>query len=352
GRGVDRSGQSTAILFEPGNVVEMTFGAVDPSVSGMAVPGLGGAASGDMARSFTQLGLAMKMQLNDRLSAALIFDQPFGADTDYPAGTGYYAAGSTAELTSASITALLKYTTDRNLSLFGGLRWQRLGAAAFIPFITPVPGVTPPYQADGGADAGLGYVLGVAWERPDIAARVALTWNSPIRHDLETTESSFLGVSTSTTPVDAPQSLNLELQTGIAPGTLLSASARWVDWSDFAITPQDYLALTGESIVSYRSDTVSYTLGLGRRFSDRWSGAVTLGYEAPVGGPASNLGPTDGYAWAGLGATYTAGAARISAGLRLVDVGDTRTRLGATVPAANFNGNRAVAFGMKLAFAF
>jgi len=89
--GIDRTGQSVGILFEKGNYVEFSVGRVPPSVSGVATTG--GAASGDMAANYNQIGGGMKYQINDNLSAALIVDQPFGANVDYPAGTTYFAGG-------------------------------------------------------------------------------------------------------------------------------------------------------------------------------------------------------------------------------------------------------------------
>ena len=39
---IDRANQSTAVLFEPGSYVELSFGHLSPSVEGKEVPGLGG----------------------------------------------------------------------------------------------------------------------------------------------------------------------------------------------------------------------------------------------------------------------------------------------------------------------
>ena len=90
--GLDRSGQPVSALFESGNYVELSFGSVSPTVEGVFNHPLAGALeSGNVAPSYTQFGLALKMDVNDRLSFALIMDQPFGADVDY--GTGRLSAG-------------------------------------------------------------------------------------------------------------------------------------------------------------------------------------------------------------------------------------------------------------------
>lgn len=359
--GVDRSGQSVAALFETGNYGEFTFGSVGPSVSGVgagtvptpATPSPG-VASGDMAPGYTQLGFAFKTDINDRLSAALIYDQPWGADTAYPMTPGYFAAGSTAELSSAAFTALLRFKLTDRFSLHGGVRYEQVSAQAFIPFITPVPGVTPPYEVTGSADWGWGYVAGAAFEIPQYALRVALTYNSEISHDLPTVESSVLGAGrSSTTSISMPQSVNLEFQTGLNPRTLLFGGVRWVNWDAFDITPADYKALTGGgSLVYYDYNTVTYTLGVGRRLTDTLSAALTVSHEPRHDGFSLNLGPTNGFTSIGLALSHQTGKVKITGGVRYVMLGDAETTLGGGVAAARFSGNSALAAGVKVGFNF
>jgi long-subunit fatty acid transport protein len=343
--GIDRSGQSVGIIFEQGNYIEFSLGTVSPNVSGTAIAGLGGASSGDMAASYAQLGLGYKQTLANGLEAAIIYDQPFGANVDYPTGTGYYAQGSTAELKAHAITGILKYKMPSNVSVYGGLRYQTLEATASIPFVGG-------YTATGERDGGVGYLVGAAWEKPEIALRVALTYNSKIKHEVTTTETGP-GALVSTTDIETPQSVNLDFQSGIAANTLLFGSIRWVEWSAFDITPAVYFGATGGgSLVSYDNDTISYSLGVGRKINENWSAAVTLGYEKANGGFSSNLGPTDGNKSIGVGATYTKDNMKVTGGIRYVDIGDAQTQLGAFAPSANFNNNHALGVGMRVGFSF
>lgn len=341
--GIDRSGQFIGVIFEKGDYTELTFGAISPSVSGTTTafaPGGAGRVSGDMAPSYNQLGMAVKTSINDKLDVALIFDQPFGANVAYPTGTGYYAQGTTAELKTSALTLLGKYSFPSNVSLIAGLRYQTFSAEASVPFIGG-------YTAVGENDSGVGYLVGVAYEKPEIALRVALTYNSKIKHSLTTTE---FGAAISQTELETPQSVNLEFQSGIAKDTLIFGSIRWVDWSAFSIDPALYPPPT--ALVSYSGDYTTYALGVGRRFSENWSGAVTLGYEKPLGGFSSNLGPTDGMKSIGIGATYTRDNMKITGGVRYVDIGDAQPTLGGGVPSANFNDNSAVAVGLKISYSF
>ncbi len=348
--GIERTNQSVGVLFEEGNYAEFSFASVSPDVSGIDTasvgPGSPGDSSGNMAENYTKFGAAVKMQINDQFSAALIFDQPYGANVDYgDADATYFANGASATLESSAITALLKYTLPSNASVYGGLRYQTLSAVASVPFVGS-------YSVDGEKDAGVGYVIGAAYEKPEIALRVALTYNSSIKHELATAESSALPVDqTSTTEINTPQSVNLEVQSGIAANTLLFGSVRWVEWSAFDISPPDYFTLTGDSLVSYVDDRFTYTLGLGRKFSDTWSGAVTVTYEETLGSQSSNLGPTDGILSLGLGGAYTRDNMKISGGISYSWIGDTFTGPEAT-PFANFEDNTAFGVGIKVGFTY
>jgi long-chain fatty acid transport protein len=334
--GVERSTQSVAILFEQGRYAELSFGHFDPTVEG-AVGG-GAVSSGDMAGSYNSWSLGYKMDLGDRMAFALVLDQPIGANVDYPASAAPYPlAGSTAKLTSSAITALLRYKFENNVSVYGGLRYETVHGEVSLPFIGG-------YTLNTNHDSELGYVVGVAWEKPEIAARVALTYNSAITHTLDSVE---FGAIPGTFDTEVPQSVNLEFQTGIAKDTLLFGSIRWQEWTAFIIDPPIYPAPT--PLVDYASDRVTYNLGIGRRFNENWAGAVTIGYEKSDGQPTGNLGPTDGMKSIGLAATYTMDNMKITGGIRYVDLGDATTN----APIGGvFTGNSGVGVGVKIGYTF
>lgn len=337
--GVERSAQSVAILFEQGRYVELSFGRFAPDVSGVS-PLSPGASSGDMAGDYNSWSLGYKMDLGDRMTFAMILDQPIGANVDYATGTGYPLGGSTAKLSSSAVTALLRYKFDNNVSVYGGLRYETVHGEVSLPSVAG-------YTLDTNYDSELGYVVGVAWEKPEIAARVALTYNSAINHTLDAVETGPIPGS-SDFETEVPQSLNLEFQTGIAKDTLLFGSIRWVDWTAFVINPDGYPPAFG-NLVDYANDRTTYNLGVGRRFNDTWSGAVTIGYEKSDGARTGNLGPSDGLKSIGLAATYTMDNMKITGGVRYVDIGDATTNL----PVSGvFTDNSGVGVGVRIGYTF
>jgi len=114
--GLDRSGQGVGVIFKDGNWAELSFGNVNPSVSGTyaLIPGT---VSGDMAPSYNQIGVGLKYAVNSALDVALIFDQPWGASVDYSNAT-FPIAGTTVSLQSRGITALARYKLNDNISVY------------------------------------------------------------------------------------------------------------------------------------------------------------------------------------------------------------------------------------------
>lgn len=352
--GIERTAQSIVPLFEQGRYGEFSFRRVSPDVSGVGGLVTPGADSGNMAPDYSNFGFAYKADINDTWSYAVIYDQPYGTDVDYPTGTGYFAQGSTAEFDSNALTAVLQYNFDNNVSVYGGLRYQTISADAFIPFASPVPGVTPPYDVTGDRDGAFGYLVGASYERPEIGMRVSLTYNSAIDHSLATTENSVIGVNQkSETEINTPESVNLEFQSGVAKDMLVFGSVRWVNWSEFAISPADYILITGGTpLAFFADDRTTYTLGVGRKLSEQWSIAASVRYERSTGSPTGNLGPTDGLLGLTLSAIYTIDNVKITGGISYTDVGDADTIVGTAVPGGIFKDNDAVAIGVRVGYYF
>ncbi len=192
--GVERSNQFLGPLFEPGNYLELSYGHVSPSITGADLPlgpYPGGERTGDIASSYNSFGFAYKHQFNDAWSAAIILDQPFGADLAYPTSGSINLGGTGVVINNTDLTGIIRFAVpESGFGVHAGLRGARtdgsvtLGGASF----GPVNG----YRVDVDRDTAYGWLAGVSWERPDIAARVSLTYNAVIEHDFDITESGPL----------------------------------------------------------------------------------------------------------------------------------------------------------------
>ncbi|MFM2391979.1 MAG: hypothetical protein RLZZ437_3534 [Pseudomonadota bacterium] len=347
--GFERSGNPVGFMFETGNYAELSFGVVSPKVTGelIAAPGLG--LAGDVSPSYRQLGFAIKTDLNEKLSLGLSIDPSFGADIAYPLPSPgpvpYPIRGTDAELNGDTLSVIGRYKFNDSFSAHAGLRSVSVGGHVQLAV-----GGAPAYQASFDTDRDIGYLVGAAFEKKDIALRVALTYQSATTHNLETTVAGTLVPAALFPEVELPQSVTLDFQSGVAANTLVFGSIRWADWTETQLLAPLY---PFNPLVSYDNDTWTYNIGVGRKFNDQWSGAISLGYEKAGGGIQQNLSPTDGYLSVGLGATYTTGNMKITGGVRYVDIGDA-TALENPPGTANarFNGNSALGVGIRVGYTF
>ncbi|MBD1205902.1 MAG: outer membrane protein transport protein [Rhodobacteraceae bacterium] len=361
--GIDRSRIAYSALFEAGRYIELSFSNVKPEVTGTytgAAAALG-TQTGNMAGSYTNLSFAYKADINDSLSYAIFINTPYGADASY--SQGLYT-GLTATWESQQIAAVLKYKIDENISVYGGLRYVeseaqialpdqliRAGlAAAGNPLAGLAPAGTLAYSATGAKDGQVGVIVGAAYERPDIALRVGLTYESGVSHSFATRE-TFVAAgavnAAGVTNVEIPDAVTLDFQTGIAADTLLFGSVRYAEWTVWEVRPPVYNANFNDNITDFDNNVVTWQLGVGRRLNENLSVFARATYEKANGGEASRLAPTDGSTGFGLGATWRQDGVKVTGGLEYVKLGDAVDGSG-----TRFAGNSAIGFGLTLGYSF
>ncbi|CAM8648504.1 FadL Long-chain fatty acid transport protein [Paracoccaceae bacterium] len=350
--GFERSGLPVGFMFEKGNYGELSLGHVTPKVEGAT--NVGSVASGNIAGSYRTVGVAFKSDLNEKLSLGITIDPSYGADVSYGTGTSYPVRGSSAKLRGETIALLGRYKLNDKLSVVAGVRSVGIGGNVSLSTttITGFGGALANfYNASFRHTRDIGYLFGAAYEKPEIALRVGLTYASSTKHTLPVTGSVLVAPPTltpftDTTDVELPQSLTLDFQSGVAADTLVFGSVRWVDWTATTLIGPN--AGAANPLTEHDNDSITYNIGVGRKFSDQFSGAISIGYEKSNGGIAGNLSPTDGYKSIQVGGTYTMGNMKISGGVRYVDVGDALALSG----ASNFTGNSAIGVGVKVGFTF
>jgi long-subunit fatty acid transport protein len=332
------------LLYEDGAYGELGASYAAPDLEGKnaQLPAtLGGAFvrgnTGDLLGNDWSFAGALKGDINEQLSYILLFDQPYSANTNYRQGTFpdfFNYAGTDAELNTYQLSAGLAYDVTPAVKLYGGLRAQRLDASASLPPLLD-------YRITADDDWGWGGFVGAAYARPEIGLRVALTYQTKIEHKLDTTERATfptpLGPQRVTlddrTEVDTPQSVTLEAQTGVAAGTLVFGSIRWVDWSEFAIEPELYgdvtAAALGEArpLVDYPEDWWTYNLGVGRQLTEDLAGSFSVTYEPQVDEVLTTLGPVDGRTTLNAALSYDMGQVNVAGGLSYGWLGDTTNLL-------------------------
>ncbi|MEL6466059.1 MAG: outer membrane protein transport protein [Pseudomonadota bacterium] len=362
--GLDRSGQKINPLFVDGNQVQLSFGFTDPSIDGetqstFPVPGIAGSPIDNVAETFLVWSGAIKYDVNDKLSVALIVDEPYGADTFYTESPGASALGGTgATVDSIAYTALARYKFNDNWSVHGGVKYQEVSASVSLGGFSfgGLSGYNGNFQSDGD----VGYVVGAAFEIPDIALRVALTYHSSTTHDLPTTETvgvAPISVPGATTEVDTPESLNLDFQTGIAANTLLFGSLRYARYEQTVVVPAGFDAVTPASTdtaLTDLEDGFDFEIGVGRRFNEKWSGSVSVGFTTEGDDDlVSPLAPTNGSQFISVGAKYDVTEDfAIAGGVRYTFLGNAIAAPGGSTEVADFDSNDAVSVGLRFEYSF
>lgn len=270
------------------------------------------------------------------------------------------------DVNTKNITGLvgLKLGQNKNLQVYAGPALQHLEGEVHLRG-NAYKGATG-YNAQITPDTAVGWVAGVAYSKPEIALKAALTYRSQIEHntfiyeELPLASVAKLSLNNSSSQpfkVTTPDSYNLDFQTGLSAkhqllGTL---KVRYVPWSDFTITPPLYnnVAKTqgAEHIVEYAKDQWSAELGLGKKMSDSLAVSGTVGYDSGAGNPTTTLGPIKGYYSVGLGAKYNiTPAVAISAGAKYLKFGDATAQLPTGDKVADFKGNDGYIVGLKLSY--
>lgn len=263
------------------------------------------------------------------------------------------------EIRTNNLTMLVgaKLGANKNFQIYGGPVAQRVKGEVHLR--GPAYQVMTGYDAKIATDTQLGWAAGLAFYKPEIALKAALTYRSEIEHSSEIAET--IPVTTYAGKKDfkvtLPDSWNLDFQTGVNPTTLLTAKVRYVPWSDFDIRPTQYTETTklrypqGLPIISYDKDQWSAEVGLGKRVSDRLAVSGAVGWDSGAGNPASSLGPIKGYYSLGLGARYNVTPEwSLSLGGKYFKFGDAQAQLPTKDTVGNFDSNDGYAVGVKLAY--
>lgn len=370
--GLDRSGQSILPFLQSGNYVEASISVLDPSVSGKSN---NGATVTDMADDYYFPSAALKVQATDHFSFGLLYDQPYGADSQYSSDLGAFGdstEGTSVKVRTNNLSLIVGYQPTENWNIYAGPVYQTVKGN--VSLRGTAYSLLSGYNIDLKEDDAFGWLAGAAYQIPEIALKAAITYRSEIKHELDTTETSNVYIPpnylptlpsgidlrsiSSQTEVVTPQSVNLDFQTGIAKDTLAFANVRWVHWDQFAVSPAALASASklakgkAQNLIDYSDDQISATVGVGHKFTSKWSGSASVGWDSGAGNPVTTLGPVEGNWSIGLGAQYSpAQSYFIAAGVRYLWLGDADAQTGGNV-VGSFEDNSALAYGMKIGYRF
>lgn len=320
--GLDRGGYNIDLLFDPSRfAAESTATFVMPQrklknvtdtnpLNGdlNSIPGY--STSADDSESYFSPRVGVKAAIGDAADCMFDYSQPYGAHTK--PGANWAGANDNIEtkVNSDNYAVTCSYKFDMGPGQFrviGGANYlkmdgfkERLVIAPGTPVIGALAG-TGVGRLDLEGD-GWGWRAGLAYEIPEYAFRASLMYYSEVKlKDVSgtvdlTTLSPVLGVPGAIIPgvtlvpgagtiipvsgsTSMPEAIELKLQSGIAPDWLAFGSVKWTDWSQLQRIPFYNNGVEVTSLdLGYR-DGWTVTGGIGHKFNDQWSGAVSVTWD-------------------------------------------------------------------------
>lgn len=286
--GFSRGNADTDILFEDGNFnmrAGVTYVSPKREFTKNPNPALVGTSYTD---DYIIPSAAIKLNFTDNIRcAATMVDNNGGSATyAYPKVSGKLEEEFTTN--EKALTCGVKFNVGQGqLWLLGGgymenFDYDRLNAL-------PIPGAFARLTLDGEE---FGYRAGIAYAIPEIALRAQLMYRSGTSYGASgslTVPGALIGSPAASVALPAigtgnlPQTVELKLQSGIAPGWLAFGSVKWADWS----VQKELLVTTsipgiGSQDVYNWKDGWTVSGGVGHAFNEKVSGLVSLTWDQGV----------------------------------------------------------------------
>ena len=308
--GLERSGYNIDLLFDPSRfAAESTATFVMPQrklknvtdnpTSGgdlNAIPGYSDEA--DDTESYWSPRIGAKAAIGDAADCMVDYSQPYGAHTN--PGARWRGASDNIEtkVNSDNYALTCSYRFDMGSGQFrviGGVSYLEMDGFKERLLVPPelLGGLGLPGNGIGRLDLagdGWGWRAGVAYEIPEYVLRASLVYYSEVKLDDVSGTVNLTQVPSALHPLGGlvipvagstamPDAVELKVQTGIAPDWLAFGSVKWTDWSQLQRIP---FYNGGAEITSldlgYR-DGWTVTAGIGHKFNDQWSGAVSVTWD-------------------------------------------------------------------------
>lgn len=328
--GMEKSDQSILAFLEPNHYVELSYAGLYADVSGQLPQheqfkqlGVEDFSTGNLVNNYHFVNAAAKLQMAPQLSFGLIYDQPYGVDLSYEYRPQSFAGKQLLEsgqfnFKSQNLSMLLGYQPNTNWNIYAGGIYQQFEGElkVFGANYSAMSG----YHAQLKQSSGHGWLAGLSYQIPEYAVKTAITYRSKINHQSAITEDvaaqTLSIIPSAKTQITTPQSVNLDLQTGLTPSNILYGNLRWVNWKDFEIQPRQFGAVVKIAaeqypelikpfnLIDYNKDQWSVKLGLAHVFSQQWVATTDISWDSGNANPAGTLNPSDGFYALGLGALY------------------------------------------------
>jgi len=317
--GFDNTGRPFGIIFgadDRPNELRLSYTHISPEVDGNARPTRNSASisnveSNELIANFENIEWAIRYRVNDKVSCAVRFEEPFRAEVRYRDDSLSYThipdsaepevhtvapIASVYESDSLSVACRYGWLNDfQRFYVFGGPKYQKVKGSFSSDLSALSLGSADNLSVNLGSGREFGYLAGIGYEIPSLAVRVSLIYHSEIEYTLK--GESYTPVPDFTERIKSmarakmltPQSVHLNLQTGVAEGWLVFGEFKWSEWRKVdQIEVVD--GILNPSLGLFKNNTVDVNLGVINVLSERLQVGVSYNTGFKLGGKSYPAG--------------------------------------------------------------
>ena len=357
----------TSAMYEDGSFVSLSYASINSNLKGKDA----GGTKVKTLKDQTLTNLAFKTQVGDfglglttYRSGAIQMNGSSNSTFTGNSIAGNYIPSANAELNTTAF--LVNYNLNDSFSVIGGIKNNALNSFN----LTSIYG-----SYDVSSKSNSAYVVGSAFENPDIALRaeILLQPSSKIKTTGTYTSAAVdfptaiegmgytdipAGVTGSfAATLNTPEMITLNFQSGIAADTLITGSIHQAKWKSSQVKVDVSTAVaainTAAAVSSDFSDSTKYSIGLARKFSSSLSGSVSYNQEVGSGSTStSTFTMSNGSKSLNLGFRYSFEQANLSVGVSQTMFNDVTVDANALTSPIEYKNNTATTIGIKLSTNF
>jgi long-subunit fatty acid transport protein len=357
----------TSAMYEDGSFVSLSYASINSDLKGKDA----GGTKVKTLKDQTLTNLAFKTQVGDfglglttYRSGAIQMNGSSNSTFTGNSIAGNYIPSANAELNTTAF--LVNYNLNDSFSVIGGIKNNALNSFN----LTSIYG-----SYDVSSKSNSAYVVGSAFENPDIALRaeILLQPSSKIKTTGTYTSAAVdfptaienmgytdipAGVTGSfAATLNTPEMITLNFQSGIAADTLITGSIHQAKWKSSQVNVDVSTVVpainTAAAVSSDFSDSTKYSIGLARKFSSSLSGSVSYNQEVGSGSTStSTFTMSNGSKSLNLGFRYSFEQANLSVGVSQTMFNDVTVDANALTSPIEYKNNTATTVGIKLSTNF
>lgn len=272
-------------------------------------------------------------QINEKLTAALSINTPYGMVTDYNRGWAGRFHGTYSKVLTVDVTPMMAYKVLDNLSIGAGLQIQYIRAHLKNSVATPFG---EDYTSVKGDTVDIGYTLGALYDF-NKSTRIGVGYRSQIKHKLKG------DIDFSKMPMDQDVFASITTPANLTVGIYHDINDKWSVMAELGQTYwSSFEELRIEGTQGLRSvteekwkDTTFYSFGASYKLNEKWKLRAGFAFDQAAVGTTYRTPriPDSDRRWYSAGVEYKMNEnLTVNAGYTYIRADNGKVNLGSTSP--------------------